>query len=85
MRTEELLDGFGRGNIGATGQSGAQKFEELRSIAGRETVCRVADDVGVHMFSKIESDGETARIGVGRVVGDRRQSGRVREADGDRR
>ena len=36
MGSEELLHGFGRGNIGATGCCGAKKLEELGAIAGGE-------------------------------------------------
>ena len=74
MRTEELFDGLGRWNIRAAGEGSAQELEELRAVARREAVCRVADDIGMHMFSKVESNGKAPRIGVGRVVRDCRNA-----------
>ena len=41
-------------------------------------------DVGVHVLGEIEADGDAARVGVGHVVGDFGEAGRIREPRGNR-
>ena len=44
----------------------------------------MCDYVGVDMLAEVESDTDAAWVSVGACVGDLRDAGRIREADGDR-
>jgi hypothetical protein len=61
---EELFDRCRRrfGGIGC-GDS-MQKLQEFLTGSGRKSVRRMADDIGVHVFCEIKSDGESAGIRV---------------------
>ena len=83
MRTEEFFHRLGRRDIGSAGHCGAQELDELVTVARREAVGRVADDIGVDMFGEVEANGQSARIGVSDAVGNVGNAGRVREPNGD--
>jgi hypothetical protein len=86
MRAEELLDRI-RVRPGGVGRN--QRIEELHeTLRGtrREAVDRMTDDVGVNMLAKVEANRKPARAGALRVVvGNGRNSRKVREADRHRR
>src|SRR5215471_19067342 len=82
MRGKELLDGVRvrPGRVG--GNHCIQKLDERLGGAHREVVDRMTDDVGVDMLGKVKANREAARAGTLRiVVGNRRDTGKVREAD----
>jgi hypothetical protein len=82
MRAEEALDRI-RVRSGRVG--GAQCVQELEEPIGgahREVVDGMCDDVGVDMLGKVKADRDAARSAALRVVvGDRRNSGEIRETD----
>src|SRR2546423_386199 len=45
----------------------------------------MADDIRVHVLGEVEANRHTARIRIRIVVGNEREAGRVRKADGHRR
>src|ERR1700693_4178398 len=82
MTPEEDLDGRWRrfGRIACS--NSAKELEKLLTCSGRESVSRMADNVGVHMFSEIEAKSESARICVGITIRDHRNGCGVREPHG---
>jgi hypothetical protein len=86
MRREKLLEGI-RVRPGRVGRN--QCIEEIQQPldrARREIVDRMTDDVGVDMLGEMEAHRKAARARTLRViVGDSRNSRKVREADRHRR
>ena len=82
MTTEEDFDRRWRwlGRIGRSNSS--QEFQKLLAGSGRESVCRMANDIGMHMFSEIEPDGQSAGICVGISIWNQRKACGVRKPDG---
>jgi hypothetical protein len=61
---EELFDRC-RGRFGGISRGDSmQKLQEFLTGSGWKSVRRMADDIGVHVFSEIKSDGEPAGIRV---------------------
>jgi hypothetical protein len=52
-----------------------QKLQKLLPGMGRKAVGRVANDVGVDVLTEVEADSETARVGIGIVIWDERNTG----------
>jgi hypothetical protein len=85
MRTKELLDGIGVRPGGVGGNQCIKKLHESFRGGHREGVDRMTDDVGVNMLGEVEANRKATRPGALRVVvGNRRNSRKVREADGHR-
>src|ERR1700679_4293744 len=66
---------------GIAGSEGAQKFQELLTGSRGKAVRGVSDDVGMNAFGKVETNSNSARVGVGIVVGNHRNTSRIGEAN----
>jgi hypothetical protein len=82
MRAKELLDGV-RERPRRVGRSRCIKeIQQPLHSACRKVVDRMTDDVGVNMLAKVEAHRKIARARTLRIiVGDNRNSRKIREAD----
>src|SRR5579863_4003405 len=68
MTAEESLHWLRRRSVRPAGRHSAEELEKLLSIARGKTVSGMAHDIRMHMFRKIETNCQAARIGIGNVV-----------------
>src|SRR6202044_1853419 len=62
------------------GSNGAQELQKVLARSCRKSIGRMGHDVGVHPLGKMKPNGTAAWIGIGIVVWDHRNAGRVRKA-----
>ena len=85
MRGKEGLDRGGRFGGFCRGCECAKELEELVSSAGGKRWGGMGDDIGVDTMAKIEAEAESARVGVGVSVWDKRDARRAGETGCDGR
>jgi hypothetical protein len=86
MCAKELLDRIRVRPLGVGGDHRIEELDEPLGGADREVVDRVTDDVGVDVFAEVKANRKAARTGTLRVVvGNGRNSRKVREANSHRR
>src|ERR1700761_5733830 len=77
MFTEKDLDRLRRRSVWTAGSHSFQKLQKLVTVLRRKSIRGMADNVRMHVLCKIEANRQSARISLGRVVGDLRDAGGV--------